>query len=246
MIISHRGRGFRLPENTIPAFEAARCAGADAIECDLRLTADGYVVVHHDDTVEGAQSKLSIRRHTLAELRDLAAEREASLPVLDDLLAYLHDTRLPVYMEVKSVSPLLAAKTADAIGRHGMWEQASVIGFPGLVFTAIRAKDRYPMLRVWRLLLFPAASTVVVPSSGDGVMLGWLDSIRGSQAFFRAVHSAGGLSRLQRRCQRRGMGVIAGVINNTEGWDLFRRAGIRHVVTDRVADAVAYGRALLV
>jgi glycerophosphoryl diester phosphodiesterase len=50
-IIAHRGehdnRG--RVENTLPAFQAARDAGAWGIECDVRWTADGVPVIHHDE-----------------------------------------------------------------------------------------------------------------------------------------------------------------------------------------------------
>lgn len=47
-IIAHRGASGLAPENTIPAFEKAIEVGADGIEFDLQLTADGAIVVHHD------------------------------------------------------------------------------------------------------------------------------------------------------------------------------------------------------
>ena len=52
--IAHRGTGQRgsLPENTLPAFERAIDEGADLIELDVRLTADGVPIVLHDQTLE--------------------------------------------------------------------------------------------------------------------------------------------------------------------------------------------------
>lgn len=47
-ISAHRGVTARHPENSIGAFEAAIDAGADMIETDLRRTADGRLVLHHD------------------------------------------------------------------------------------------------------------------------------------------------------------------------------------------------------
>ena len=45
-IIAHRGASGSAPENTLAAFELAASQGADAIELDVRLTADGVPVVH--------------------------------------------------------------------------------------------------------------------------------------------------------------------------------------------------------
>lgn len=44
----HRGSRGTLPENTLPAFDAAIQAGTDVLELDLHLTADGVVIIHHD------------------------------------------------------------------------------------------------------------------------------------------------------------------------------------------------------
>ena len=44
-IVAHRGVHDEFPENTLPAFERAIELGADAVELDVRLTADGVPVV---------------------------------------------------------------------------------------------------------------------------------------------------------------------------------------------------------
>src|SRR5687767_10794848 len=51
-VIAHRGASGYAPENTLPAFELAIVQGADALELDVRLTADGVPVVIHDPTLE--------------------------------------------------------------------------------------------------------------------------------------------------------------------------------------------------
>jgi glycerophosphoryl diester phosphodiesterase len=48
LIIGHRGASADHPENTIEAFTGAREQGADGVELDVRLTADGALIVHHD------------------------------------------------------------------------------------------------------------------------------------------------------------------------------------------------------
>lgn len=51
-IFAHRGASAYAPENTLAAFEAALEQGADAIEVDAGLSADGHVVVIHDAEVD--------------------------------------------------------------------------------------------------------------------------------------------------------------------------------------------------
>jgi glycerophosphoryl diester phosphodiesterase len=52
-VLAHRGRGTGAPDNTIEAFTAALRTGADGVELDVRRSADGRAVVHHDAEVAG-------------------------------------------------------------------------------------------------------------------------------------------------------------------------------------------------
>jgi len=74
IIFAHRGASAHAPENTLAAFELALAQGADGIELDVKLSADGHVVVIHDSTVDrttGAHGK--VKDLSLAELRALNA-----------------------------------------------------------------------------------------------------------------------------------------------------------------------------
>src|SRR5918993_2831226 len=51
MVVAHRGGCALGPENTIVAFDRGIAAGADALELDVHLSADGIAVVCHDDTL---------------------------------------------------------------------------------------------------------------------------------------------------------------------------------------------------
>jgi glycerophosphoryl diester phosphodiesterase len=72
LVIARTGDVEKAPENTLPAFESAISRGADGVELDVHLSADGELVVHHfyslgtTDNGEGLVSE-----HTLAELKAL-------------------------------------------------------------------------------------------------------------------------------------------------------------------------------
>jgi glycerophosphoryl diester phosphodiesterase len=53
LVIAHRGASREAPENTPAAFEAAIALGADVAELDVRRTADGVLVVHHNASRRG-------------------------------------------------------------------------------------------------------------------------------------------------------------------------------------------------
>ena len=69
---AHRGLSGRMPENTLPAFEAAYAMGADEIELDIRLTRDEKLIVSHDNTLERISDGTGkLCDHTLDELLKL-------------------------------------------------------------------------------------------------------------------------------------------------------------------------------
>lgn len=73
-IFAHRGASAHAPENTLAAFELALAQNADGIELDVKLSADGHVVVIHDPTVNrttGANGR--VKDLSLADLRSFGA-----------------------------------------------------------------------------------------------------------------------------------------------------------------------------
>ena len=105
-VIAHRGASHGWPENTEVAFDQALAEGADGIELDLQLSADGMPVVFHDDRLGKLGHPLKhVRNFTLAQLQAMDAGRwfgaaPARMLTLDEVLeGYAHKTRL--YLEVK-------------------------------------------------------------------------------------------------------------------------------------------------
>ncbi|MFF2620620.1 glycerophosphodiester phosphodiesterase [Oerskovia jenensis] len=73
-VVAHRGNSSVAPQNTLAAFEAAWRAGADSIEIDVQLTADGEVVVIHDDTLDATTDGTGrVDALTLADVRAVDA-----------------------------------------------------------------------------------------------------------------------------------------------------------------------------
>jgi glycerophosphoryl diester phosphodiesterase len=107
MVVAHRGASFAAAEHTLAAYQEAIESGADALECDVRLTRDGYLVCVHDRTVNrtsngrGVVSDLDLR--TLDEF-DFASWHNELPTSADDLL---------------TDSPYLAGVAADRIERGG-------------------------------------------------------------------------------------------------------------------------------
>lgn len=74
ILLGHRGAKNYAPENTLAAFTLALEQGADGVELDAKLSADGVVVVHHDAMLDRTtDGKGPLARHTFAQLRELDA-----------------------------------------------------------------------------------------------------------------------------------------------------------------------------
>jgi len=140
-VIGHRGAAARAPENTLEAFAQALAAGADALELDVHVTADGTPVVHHDAAVDRTTSGVgAIAVLSLATLRELDAgarftpdggrsypfrDRGVRVPTLDELLARHPST--PILIEIKT--PAAAEPTRRLIERHGAESRTIVDAF---------------------------------------------------------------------------------------------------------------------
>lgn len=77
LVVAHRGASAIAPENTLEAFEKAIEVGADMIEFDVRVTADGTLVVCHDPLPPVPYSELPTKPPTLAEVVETCAGRIA-------------------------------------------------------------------------------------------------------------------------------------------------------------------------
>lgn len=106
-VVAHRGASAEEAENTLPALERAIEAGADAVEIDVRLTADGHPVVLHDaDLARTTDERGPVRERTLSEVKRLrvrtssgdAAEVPTLLEALDACLG-----RIAVDVEIKNL-----------------------------------------------------------------------------------------------------------------------------------------------
>jgi len=71
-VVAHRGASHEIAEHTLAAYVAALDVGAEALECDVRLTADGHLVCVHDRTLRRtAQTRGTVSSMELADLAEL-------------------------------------------------------------------------------------------------------------------------------------------------------------------------------
>src|SRR3546814_10998146 len=71
-VVAHRGASHDIAEHTLGAYLEAIRTGADGLECDVRLTADGHLVCVHDSTLRRtAATRGRVSTMDLAELAEL-------------------------------------------------------------------------------------------------------------------------------------------------------------------------------
>lgn len=99
-IIGHRGSAGAHPENTLRAFDGALAEGADALELDVRLSADGVPVVLHDATVDRTTNGTGpVRRFTVDRLQSLDAGGGERIPTLAEVLERYPS--VPLILDIK-------------------------------------------------------------------------------------------------------------------------------------------------
>ncbi|OIV37598.1 hypothetical protein BIV57_10305 [Mangrovactinospora gilvigrisea] len=113
MIVGHRGAMGVEPENTLRSFRRAEKDGADALELDLHLSADGRLMIMHDAKLDRTTDGTGpLAERTFAELRELDAGQGERIPTFEEVL---DATTLPIQAEVKAVRafPLLAGMVVE-------------------------------------------------------------------------------------------------------------------------------------
>lgn len=87
-IIGHRGAAGHLPENTIVSFRKAFELGVHGIELDVHLSADGCVVVFHDETLDRMTNGWgAISDYTSADLKKLTIDKTHEIPTLAEVFS---------------------------------------------------------------------------------------------------------------------------------------------------------------
>ncbi|KIO53833.1 glycerophosphodiester phosphodiesterase [Flavobacterium hibernum] len=101
--IAHRGAKGYEPENTLKSFQKALDLNADGIELDVHLSADGYLVVIHDETIDRTTNgKGLVNDFTLAELKSFLIDEKYQIPTLKEVFD-LVDKKCLINIELKGL-----------------------------------------------------------------------------------------------------------------------------------------------
>ena len=242
-IIAHCGDGRHAPESTLPAFEEAIRRGADGIEFDAHLTADGELVVHHDYQLGRVfAGRGPIAAMTLAEVKKVSlCERSRErigkrykgigVPTLAEVLD-LGRGRVRFELDLRTPDLRLLQCVVAEVRRLGIWEDVEVTSEHVPLLS--RAGEDFPTLRTG--IFFGDLPAYLTPALGLAHVCGWLTLARANVAHLplsridadsvAALHDAGFL-------------VHGANLNDAEAIQACLGAGIDQFTTDDLDLALA-------
>jgi glycerophosphoryl diester phosphodiesterase len=246
LIFAHRGGAKLAPENTMPAIDNGMALGADGLEFDVQLSADGIPVLIHDKTLDRTTDRTGpVHSLTAGELARVDAGYRLAIdgrypfrgqgigvPTLDDVLRRHSNAR--VIIELKGGEPELARAVAASVHRADAVERVCVgsfhassvkalrAEFPEIVTSASQPEARWALHRSWVrwpwITQYPYVAFQVPEFAGRMRVV--------SPAFVRQVH-------------RQGQVLQVWVVNERD--DVWRLLdwGVDGIISDRPDIAIA-------
>jgi glycerophosphoryl diester phosphodiesterase len=222
LAVSHRGLHDTLPENSIPAFEAAIAAGAEGIELDIHGSADGVLHVHHDPTLDVNGGPVPFTALDSRDIAKLRLEGDVPIPTLDDTLASI-GSRASVFIEVKASG--IETDLARCLRRHSQNAERY----------AVHAFDHRVVKRM--LELIPAIRTGILQVS---YLVDSTDAMRRAGAVDLWQHADFIDEQLVTDIHARGGRVVAWTPNGDSQWEKLSSLGVDATCTDRIDDYVSW------
>jgi glycerophosphoryl diester phosphodiesterase len=219
LVYAHRGAHLRARENTLDAFRDAVDLGVDGVELDVRRSADGALVVHHDPVAEG---------HVIA--RTPSRDLPTYIPYLSDAMAVLRD--VSVNVEIKNLKDS-SEPTYDETGAFARDVLEALSDQPRSTFTlscfdlatceAIRSlnADVYVAWLIWRASLSTALATAADRK------------LNAVNPHYRLMGRAAAT-----RASEMGLELNVWTVNRTRDLRAMADLGVASIITDRPAKAL--------
>ena len=252
-VVAHRGSSLSNPEHTLGAYVAALDDGAEALECDVRLTADGHLVCVHDRRVDrtadghGLVSVMELSeldeldfaswKNPWAELDDEAPDIDVGMRrvlTLRRLLEVARDYDRTVDLAIETKHPtryggLVERRLVEALHEFGWAGRGSpvrVMSFSPVALTRVErlAPDLELVLLIDRRYSWQMALSVL---GRDWIAGPGIDLLRDDPL-------------LGDRLKRRGKRIHVWTANTPADLDLCLATGVEAVMTDDPGRALAY------
>jgi glycerophosphoryl diester phosphodiesterase len=252
-VVAHRGSSFSTAEHTLGAYVKALDEGAEGLECDVRLTADGHLVCVHDrrvDRVANARGVVSTMQLAQLDELDFAswknpwADLDDEAPEIDEqtrrvltlrrLVEAARDYHRPVDLAIETKHPTRYAglverrlvQLLDDFGWAGAGSPARVMSFSWLALN--RIKKLAPDLDVVFLLDRQHSWLLAKEVTSQGWAAGpGIDFLKENP-------------RVGRRLRSLGRRMHVWTVNTEQDLDLCMDLGVEVVITDRPAMAIRH------
>ncbi|MDI2127757.1 glycerophosphodiester phosphodiesterase [Yinghuangia seranimata] len=222
---AHRGANSEEPENTVAAFARAIDAGTDDLELDVHWTRDGVPVVIHDDTVERTTGTPGgVNTLTAAQIWALDAGRGRRIPTLDVVLEMAARRDVTVLVELKTTPTAEQVQTFLSVLRRAGAKVIVHSFLPEALDAVHRADPQVP----------------VGLTTGEDITP--TDAARWGGHFLNMQHGQIDEQKV-RAWQAAGLKVYAWVVDDSATWESLAKVGVDGIVTDKVAEYVAWSRA---
>jgi glycerophosphoryl diester phosphodiesterase len=183
LVIAHRGASAVEVENSLAAFRAAGRMGADGVELDIHATADGSLVVHHDDIIGGVH----IPTATCAAVRAQRLSNGEPPPLLEEALGAV-DPRLRVFVEVKTLPARCDTRLLAVLDRGPNPAGYAVHGFDHRILARLgRLRPTLPR----GVLSASYPMRPLVPLTDVGAVMFWQERTLVDEELTATLHLAG-------------------------------------------------------
>ena len=219
-VLAHRGVTYEAADNSAAAFAGAASLGIDGVELDVRATADGALICHHDAAVEGLGTFCEME---LAALPASVCSFAEAMAILDGLFVNVevkNDPREPGY----DPTGKLTASVVAAIVEGGWADQVVLSSFNPEVLEQVRslgAKVATGLLWDWGADV--SAGIEAACELGAAAIHPWVLDL--SEAQVRAAHAAG-------------LAVNVWTVNGPHDIERMGIWGVDGVITDTPAEAL--------
>jgi len=252
-VVAHRGASFDSPEHTLGAYVQALRDGAEALECDVRLTADGHLVCVHDrdlrrtastkglistmDLADLDQLEFASWKNPWAALDDEADDRDPDLDrvlTLRRLMETVADATQPVELAIETKHPtryggLVERRLVEALEDFGWTGPDSPVRVMSFSYVALQRMQRLaPDLRLVMLIEKSRHWPMLKPVLEDGWILG------------PGIGTLTRHPRFAERLVRTGRDLHVWTVNTPEQLELCRSLGVRAVITDKPAQMLRW------
>ena len=244
-VVAHRGSSTAWAEHTLGAYVQALDEGADGLECDVRLTADGHLVCVHDRRVDrttnarGVVSTMTLRqldeldaaswKHPWLELDDEAEEPDrehTKVLTLRRLCEVVRDYDRVVDLAIETKHPTRYAGLVerrlvgllDQFGWAGAGSPARVMSFSGVALTRVQrlAPDLEVVLLIEGAVSWKVTRAMLRP--------GWIAG--------PGINDLRTRPKLGRRLVAEGHRIHVWIVNTPEELDVCLDLGVEAVITD--------------